>query len=71
MPETDAARSFVANVTSCTVIFGNPQAACMPAKTDLYAGRAPLNEVGQLALSDSLKALVHLRWVHLSLRMEY
>ncbi len=52
------------------MIFGNPQAACMPAKTDLYAGRAPLNEVGQLALSDSLKALVHLRWVHLSLRME-
>ena len=65
------ARSFVADVMSGPAIFGNPQAACVQAKTDLYAGRAPLNEVGQLALSDSLQALVHLRWVHLSLHMEY
>lgn len=65
------ARSFVADVMSGTAIFGNRQGACVQAKTDLYAGRAPLNEVGQLALSDSLQALVHLRWVHLSLHMEY
>ena len=61
----------LADVMSCTAIFGNAQMVCMPARTDLYAGRAPLNEVGQLALSDSLQALVHLRWIHLSLHMEH
>ena len=69
MPKKYAA-SFVADVMSCTAILGTSQAACVQARTDLYAGRTPLNEVGQLALSDSLQALMHLRWVHLSLHME-
>ena len=33
----------------------------------LDTGRAPLNEVGQLALPDALQAFVHLRGVHLTL----
>ena len=37
------------------------------AETNLYASWAPLYEVGQLAFSDTLKTLVHLCGVHLSL----
>jgi hypothetical protein len=33
----------------------------------LNGGRSPGYEVGQLALSDPLEALVHLGWVHLTL----
>ena len=35
--------------------------------TDLNAGWSPGNELGQFPFSDSLEALVNLRWVHLSL----
>eukprot|EP00983_Pelagomonas_calceolata_P043629 1138986-Pelagomonas_calceolata.AAC.2 len=37
------------------------------ARAHLYAGRTPLDEVGGLALTDALQALVHLRRVHISL----
>ena len=36
----------------------------------LYAGGAPLNEVGQLAFPDALQALVHLSRVYLTLHDE-
>ena len=37
--------------------------------THLDGGGAPLDEVGQLALADALQALVHLRRIHLALRV--
>lgn len=36
-------------------------------ETNLYASWPPLYEVGQLALSDALQALVHLCGIHLTL----
>ena len=37
----------------------------------LYTGWAPINEIGQLPLSNTLQALVHLGWVHLSLHIDF
>ena len=36
---------------------------------DLDAGRSPGNELSQFPLSDPLKTLVHLSWIHFSLHM--